>query len=91
MLPKCALSMKVRTYNPTPLVHQVKKLINTPPLTANYQATNSFWNHLHTIRKSRNVKLPSELQHILLINLLTKAIYLIGDTWPAKPQVLTSL
>jgi len=47
--------MKVRTYNPTPLVHQVKKLINTPPLTANYQATNSFWNHLHTIRKSRNV------------------------------------
>jgi len=55
MLPKCALSMKVRTYNPTPLVHQVKKLINTPPLTANYQATNSFWNHLHTIRKSRNV------------------------------------
>ena len=23
MLPKCVLSMKVRTYNPTPLVHQV--------------------------------------------------------------------
>jgi len=63
-----------------------------------YQATNSFLESFTHYQKQleceTTISFPVWITtYSTLINLLTKAIYFIGDTWPAestKPQVLTS-